>query len=137
MLRVNGSVPTGSPNTWTAQQTFEQPILIPAGSVSAPGLAFSAQTDMGLHRVATNTLVIQASANNGGKYRITNSQFAPYLAADSGVPDLGQADRTWKDFYTSGTVVSMTGLPTTDPMVAGQLWIDTGASRVVKASAGP
>jgi len=37
---------------------------------------------------------------------------------------------------TASSTVIMSGLPTADPSVAGALWIDTGAARVVKVSAG-
>ena len=38
--------------------------------------------------------------------------------------------------YTNAGAVRLGGLPTSDPAVAGELWIDTSAARVVKVSAG-
>ena len=36
----------------------------------------------------------------------------------------------------AGSIVSLSGLPTSDPAVAGQLWVDTSASYVIKVSQG-
>lgn len=51
--------------TWTAQQTFSVPALFPAGTLGAPGIAFSADADgtgTGWYRAAANT---PALASNG------------------------------------------------------------------------
>lgn len=46
---------------------------------------------------------------------------------------LGHSARPWGNFWANGSTVVFSGLPTSDPAAAGQLWNDTGT---VKISAG-
>ena len=44
--------------------------------------------------------------------------------------------QTTGEVRMNGTSIIMTGLPTADPGVAGQLWVDTSAANVLKVSQG-
>lgn len=55
-----------------------------------------------------------------------NSRLLPEVNNTS---DLGASTLRWRDLYLSGDI-SATGLPTSDPAVAGQVWNDSGTLKI-------
>lgn len=53
--------------TFTLQQTFTQPLLLPDGTAGAPALPFTADPDTGLYRSGTNELSLSLGA---GQYHV-------------------------------------------------------------------
>lgn len=72
--------------------------------------------------------------NVSGNYDIRVNGTTRMLIGD-GATVTGPLSASGAATFTSSTV-SMANLPTSDPSVAGQLWIDATAARVIKVSAG-
>ena len=95
---------------------------------------------------------IEAGTSANHRFNFISRRQALFAGGEAGVPTMvvtrasGDDDEaaiqiTKKDltnttrFNADGTQ-NLTGLPTADPSVAGALWLDTGAGRVLKVSAG-
>ena len=55
-----------SDNTWTGDNTFDEPISAGDGSVTAPSYSFNSQSTMGIYRAATNQINMVAAAGGYG-----------------------------------------------------------------------
>lgn len=77
--------------------------------------------------------VTGSDGNEKIKVGVNETYFANHVEPDSNnTYDLGRSGVAWRDLYVSRNVF-LTGLPTSDPQVEGQLWNDNG---VLKISAG-
>ena len=75
---------------------------------------------------------IEATVNGSLNTRFAQNQTESnvnLIPTGSNQYDLGSQSNQWKDLYISGNVF-FTGLPTSDPQVAGQLWNDNGTLKI-------
>jgi len=72
---------------------------------------------------------------NSGRWEIPQTSFSFQAVVDDAY-DIGAsgANRP-RNVYIAG-YIEVSGLPTSDPSVAGRMWVDAGAGNVVKVSAG-
>jgi hypothetical protein len=79
------------------------PLLMPDGTITAPGLAFDDDTDVGFYRPAADTLGISVGGNNTG-LQLTATSMLPTLS--DGV-SIGSATKMFSDiFLADGAVVN-------------------------------
>lgn len=83
---IGGAAGVTSPQTTFAGGTFTAPLLLPNGSTSAPALAFSGNTDLGLFR-SSNTFTLQnaASGVTGRSYFTLDNAASSWYVTDTDV----------------------------------------------------
>ena len=81
-----------------------------------------------------NTVDWDLIDNNGSAFSFDSSGKTGILEIDT--TNSSEKVNMSGGLSVAGSVVSLSGLPTSDPAVAGQLWVDTSASYVIKVSQG-
>ena len=81
-----------SDNTWTGDNTFDEPISAGDGSVTAPSYSFGSQSTMGIYRAATNQInMICASGGKGLNLQTSSLSISSDLAFGwRSVPNISQ-----------------------------------------------
>jgi hypothetical protein len=65
----------GAANTWTLAQTFTGQVLAAAGSLGAPGISFSADTNTGFRRSAEDTLTVVTGGATRASFDTASATF--------------------------------------------------------------
>lgn len=123
---IGGAAGVTSPQTTFAGGTFTAPVLLPNGSTSAPALAFSGNTDLGLFRSSdTFTLQNAASGVTGRSYFTLGTAASNLYVTDTDVSNsivISNADMVFTVSNGSGSsVITMTEsyFQLEDPVWAG------------------